>query len=137
MILAKQLHCIILILVMTLGLGLALSSIKTHSTEITQYGVQVHSVLSAADIENSDIGAITVVNQASQFNHPKQLHLDYIWVLILAIFFIPVVSYRHFKPSPFSIPWFFLARQRSRVFASGWKMNNFLYKLRTQHLHKH
>lgn len=136
MIVSRKFRYFMMILLMTLGLGLVLSSIETAPTDVTQYHQQTQTFLSSMDKFHLDTGVFTVINHATKFNHPHQVNVDYVWAFILALFIIPTVNYRHFRSSLVSLPWFVLIRRRSRLFISGGRISNLRYKFRTQHQHK-
>ncbi len=85
------------------------------------------SIVEVSNTSNSD-GVITNVNQAFNFNHINQLSVNYIFVALLAIFFVFVVSFRNFKLAILPPPWYVILKYSSRLSMSGWKVSNLLYK---------
>lgn len=85
------------------------------------------SVGSVNKTANSD-GVIINANQAANFNHINQLFVDYIFVILLAIFFVIVIDYRNFKSVILPHPWYIILKYSSRFSLSGWKVSNLLYK---------
>tara|TARA_R110000744_G_scaffold308227_2_gene416299 strand:- start:15 stop:350 length:336 start_codon:yes stop_codon:yes gene_type:complete len=67
-------------------------------------------------------------NQAANFNHFKQLSIEYVFVVALALFFVSALYYRRFKSTVLPPPWDLLLKRNPRITLSGWKVSNLLYK---------
>jgi len=69
------------------------------------------------------------INQASNFNHWNQTSVDYIFVVLLALFLVSAVNYQWYKPLIVLPPWYMVLKQRSRIFISGLKFSNLQFKI--------
>ncbi len=69
------------------------------------------------------------INQASNFNHWNQTSVDYIFVVLLALFLVSAVNYQWYKPLIALPPWYMVLKQRSRIFISGLKFSNLQFKI--------
>lgn len=79
--------------------------------------------------KTSDIDVvISALNNASLFNHVKQLSAVFVFISLLSINLLCVVTYKYYKPTLLPPPWFIVSKFNSRFTASGWKISNLLYK---------
>ncbi|WP_284244152.1 hypothetical protein [Thalassotalea insulae] len=66
--------------------------------------------------------------QATRFNHFQQLSTKYLYVVVLAIFFISVVNYRFYQKIILLPPWYVRHRYYAGFRRLGWKISNLLYQ---------
>ncbi|MFT5758661.1 MAG: hypothetical protein ACI9LM_003409 [Alteromonadaceae bacterium] len=73
-------------------------------------------------------------HQASHFNHSQQRKIDYIFVVLLALF-IYIISFIYQKITAVRLPpWFCLLKHPAKSRVSGWKESNLLYKAKLTYL---
>ncbi len=68
------------------------------------------------------------VNQAAYFSHAQQVSIDYLFVVVIAIFLIAAVHYRFYQPIVLAPPWYLTRKAYSGFRRLGWKIGNLLYR---------
>ncbi len=113
-------------------LALVVSQNKVSTLSVQNYNATQQA--SIVDMYSSVDGVFINVNQAANFNHSKQLNVDYVFVLLLAALIINVVNYLNYTPTTIPPPWYLRIKYKTRKLLSAWKTSNLLYKSKLLYL---
>lgn len=104
------------------------------SSALSNQSGAVNNVL-ILDVDQAVDSHVVLVNanQAANFNHFKQLSIEYVFVVALALFYVLSLSYRRCKSTLLPPPWYLLLKRNSRFALAGWKVSNLLYKAKLRY----
>jgi len=118
---------------MALVVVLALAVLPSK-VDVSFHQINNSSLTELTEHSNS-FGIFVNINQAANFNHISQATIDYVFVVLIALFIVLTVNYQWFKPTISPHPWYITLRYKSRKYISGFKISNLQYTTELTYQH--